>query len=148
MKLILIFTFFLLPFSLAYGGQAPPGQVITLPLKTYAAGTYNIPETSIPKVSTMDLKISRASWTDPAVFLRFQVDLSPDSGKTWKTGSNNQGWCGFTSRGGSMMATDSTLQCICAPQYDCDPTSSNNRVRGVVTITGGSLTTSGVIEIR
>jgi hypothetical protein len=129
------------------------GQTIQIPKQTYKPGTYPIPETAVNKgISSATMTIDRSQWTDPAVTLTFKLDFSPDGGKTWFTGDNNQGWCAFGSKGGVVKdqkgnpIPSSIANCGC--KDICNPANTTNHVRGTVTVVGGSLTTSGSVVLK
>jgi hypothetical protein len=102
-------------------------------------------------ISSFTLTFDRSSWTNPAATMNVQIDLSGDGGKTWNTRDKlGYGWCGFSSSGSAFDKTkpSTILTCKCDPLHLCDPKSSQNHIKGTVTITGAAITTSGTIVAK
>lgn len=127
-------------------------KIYDIPAKDYPAGVYSIPSTSVPNnASIMILTIDRTNWLDPKVTIDFRLDLSPDDGKTWMTGDNNAGWCAFTASGGAVgkpPVPATVMECECSALANCDPANPDNRVRGSITVSGGTMNAGGTIEVR
>jgi hypothetical protein len=125
----LLFLLLLLP-SMA---QAAPPETL-IPMGTYAPGTYTVTSASLSNETQFTFQIDRKSWTDPKVILELLAETSNDNGKTFIPR------CGATSYGGVIANTPFTSISCSLPSGI-----GIKRVRFTATITGGSLTASGVL---
>lgn len=138
MKAIL---FWLSLLGVAYAA-AGGGGTITLPAKSYAPGTYTIPEITLSaNFSTFQINLNRTNFTDPGTKVSIMMDLSGDAGKTWV---NNA--CGFSTVGDPATTTKpNVVTCYCTKQNGCDGSSAANKMRGTAVITGQAVTLAGSI---
>lgn len=122
----------------------------TIPQATYQVGTRNLGPFNVPNGATnVTLTFDRSQWTDPAVKLTARFELSLDNGATWSpnpAGQPTWPWGSFpvtiTSEGG-VIGVPSTQQSIALP----DPTNTQRKVRAVVTVAGGPLTTTITVDV-
>ena len=142
----LLFLFLLFTVPVQAGQPIDTKTEIIFSQATYPPGTYSLPSTILKAgISLFTLTIARNNWTNPAVTVAYNVDFSPDNGKTWINR-----YCAFTSRGSPFNPKNpnSVARCQCIIIAGCDPAGTSNRVRGSITIAGGSLTASGSLVIQ
>lgn len=103
-------------------------------------GTRTLPSASIPVGYTQfEMVIDRTNWTDPAVKISAQIDLSFDGGATWATP-----WARLTAEGGPVQPA-SPLPGAPNPNETTmvsdlgDPNNAARRARASFTISGGPL---------
>jgi len=110
----------------------------TIPAGTYGAGLTTFgPVTVAGTLSKASASIDITQHTNPAIVLTVEIEYSADGGVTWR----NMG--GFERKGGPVghlpdgnPANSVVIEITYPPQ-------PNRRIRCLVSITGGSITTSG-----
>ena len=121
---------------------------IVLPHGTYAAGTRVVGPATVPSgVSGFSLALDRGEWL-AGVTIQMTVDLSIDSGATWNNPPESvvPYPLGLSAEGGAALDKNGVLypQTILAAPIP-NSGSSTRRIRANLTITGGSLTTTGTL---
>jgi len=100
-------------------------DVLILPRTQLPAGTRNLGPTSIPLgVVQAGLEIDKTFWTNPAVKLSAQFDVSYDGGSNW------QALGGFADEPGG--SGDVSFAFLLA-----QPTNNQRRARATLTVVGG-----------
>lgn len=126
-------------------------KTTVLPQATYHVGTRTTPNLTVAQgLTAVLIEFDKTlGWTDPAVTLDVTLDLSLDGGATWNTPAADvvPFPVGFTAEGGGLDKfgnpyTSATLS-TSLPQDQL----TNRRLRAVVTVAGGDLTTSAAITV-
>ncbi len=121
-------------------------DLAAIPLGNYAAGSYNFGPIDIAdSVTRCDFKVARCTTADPTIWplatvaLSVQLEVSVDGG-AWV------GQGGFSAVGGianTKVGAEATHS-IGGGNF---PAGVNRRVRGSVTITGGTLRSSATVQV-
>lgn len=118
------------------------------PLANYAAQTYTLPSSPIPSNATaLALSIRRSTEADPTIWpsknvkVAVSLDLSLDNGQTWTFFS------GYTAEGGILKRKDGTDVEDSYVVLDLPPSAQQRRVRGSLTISGGTLRSEGFLDV-
>jgi hypothetical protein len=112
----------------------------TIPEASYGPGTTILgPANVAGNLSEASVAFDVRQHTDPEVLFDFTVEISISNGP-W------QGMGGFTRPGGPITSgpdgiPDETMGCVVR-----HPPGGGRRIRGVMTVTGGAVVTSGTIE--
>lgn len=135
---------------LVVSSAAAQTTVTVLPQGTYAAGTRTLGPVSVPSgVTAFSLSLDRTNWTSVAVKVSLVVDLSLDGGATWNVHPGADPYpVGLTAEGGTALDKNGNVvqfTTLSAPVPQS--TNVNRRVRAILVITGGSLTTNGTLTL-
>ena len=114
---------------------------VPIPSGTYGPGTQTVgPRTVSGTLSKASASLNMTNHTNPAVVLTIMIQISVDGGTTWR----DMGGC--ERRGGPLgtypdgsPATNLVIQITYPPQ-------SGRQIRASITITGGSIQTSGTFS--
>lgn len=118
---------------------------IPIPSQVYPPGVIALPQTPVPVgIDRAHLTLDAVQWTDPQTLLSVQLWLSYDSGVTWLPGG------GGTARGepDRRGKTGLPLTTVAFMWTWPEPDNPNRRVKGTLTLSGGSLQTSGVLTLE
>lgn len=111
------------------------GTIATLPINDFT-GTQTSPGVSVPAGATnVVIDFDGSTMLDPAVHVDTVIEFAPD-GVTWReiAGANFQ--CG------SKMRDGVTPRAVYSVNTDIPPDGANKKLRGTLTVIGGSLTTT------
>jgi hypothetical protein len=126
-------------------------KTTVLPAATYHPGTSTTPTLTVAAgLTAVVIAFDKTlGWTDPGVTLEVTLDLSLDGGATWNTPAADvvPFPVAFGAEGGGLDKfgvpyTEATLS-TSLPH----PELANRRLRAVVTVAGGDLTTSAAITV-
>lgn len=126
--------------------------ITVLPNGTYAIGTRNLGPASVPQNLTLaKLALDGASMTNPALHVELTLDFSLDGGTTWASTTPSRATdpypLGITLDGGALDKSGNPRAEYFVNAPLPDPTNPNRRIRGVVTIAGTPLTTTGTLTL-
>ena len=112
-------------------------------LGSYAPGIRTFGPVAIPlNLASVKIDFDVAAHLDPLVELRMAIEISFDSGGTWRD------FFGFTRFGGIGHEDDGSVSLVAYRRTSIpQPTNPQRRLRGTFTLTGGSLTTSGTLTV-
>ena len=122
-------------------------SIITLPLQAYPPGTYKfgfVPGISVAVgVTRIRMAFDVSAFLDPNVELSITVERSFNGNAgPWELDF------GFTRRGGVSFGDNGVQDTLCYLETNVpQPTNNKRRVRGTISITGGSLTTEGTLTL-
>jgi hypothetical protein len=117
--------------------EAAPGSV-TFPQGTYGPGTLAPFEQNVQgTLSTATFTYDIRQHTNPAVLVSIVVEWSDDGGSTWHPLG------AFSRRGGPAGTTPGGVAATTSVLTITVPPAQPRRVRATITITGGSVVTSG-----
>lgn len=114
-----------------------PGNISgAIPQGTYGPGTFNLDESPIPGQSSgISFRYDASQHLDPAIIVSVVLEVSRDGGTTWAILG------AFKRKGGTPKSPDGFAGATFTIEEG-----NQRRIRGVITITGGSVTTSANIS--
>jgi hypothetical protein len=124
--------------------------VTILPAATYPPGTRSFGPATVPQnLSHYLLTFDKTSWTDPSITMEVTLDLSLDGGVTWNTPATDvvPFPVGFTAEGGGTDKFGNPYTEVTRDGGIPQPGTTDRRVRGSMTIAGGSITTSATLNV-
>lgn len=118
-----------------------------IPLTTIQAGSHAFGPVSVPQgVKLVGLSLDRSAWSDPAMRMRLQIELSLDGGATWNDPAANPFPIGAEFAGGALLNRDGSPQVVAMLGNTQVPASESTTrmVRGTL-VNNLPMTTSGTL---
>lgn len=116
------------------------------PLTNYAEGTYTLPSSVVPSAArAVSFSIARCTsatptiWPSASVKISVSLEVSIDNGATWRFLS------GYTAEGG--IVGKNGVEAPKSSFYVDLPSGVNRRLRGSLTITGGTLRSQAFVDV-
>jgi hypothetical protein len=128
---------------------------IVIPVRDYAIGSHNLGPVALNVgLRRVAITLERSEWTDPASKVDARFELSLDGGTTWSpnpSGERDFPWgpfpVTFSAFGGIILGKDGQPSLLSGFVTDLpQPSNPDRRIRGTVTISGGTVRAPVTIE--
>lgn len=119
-------------------------SVIFMANAVYPNGTRTVGPFAVPVgIEKMTFSFDRSNWSQSNRKLSVAIEYSGDSGSSWRS------LCGFESEGGTSYNDDGSVSTeTYLSLFLPDPQSTERMLKATVSISGGSIRTSGTLILE